>query len=112
MEIGEKIKFLRKNNDMSQDELASKLQINRNYLSRIETDKSEPTASIIKSISNLFDISVNTLLDTATSGPLYEDKIEYITDNCKLLLEPDLDFLIRIIAIMKEQYIKKDKKDH
>lgn len=110
MTLGEKIKYLRKNQNMSQEALATTLNINRNYLSRIETDKSEPTASIIKKISNLFGISVNSLLEMEIEGPIYEEKIKYVIDNCKLLLENDLDFLVRVISIMKEEYVKKNKK--
>lgn len=108
MNIGEKIKYLRKSQNMSQETLANHLKINRNYLSRIETDKSEPTASIIKQISKLFGVNVNSLLDLETTGPIYEEKIKYITENCKLLIESDIDFLVRIISIMKEEYVKKN----
>lgn len=109
MKLGEKIKNLRKSQNMSQEALANYLKINRNYLSRIETDKSEPTASIIIGISNLFGINVNSLLEMDTAGPIYEEKIKYVTENSKLLLESDLDFLVRIISIMKEEYVKKNK---
>ena len=40
VKIGDKIQSLRKNNSMSQEELAAELRINRNCLSRIETGKS------------------------------------------------------------------------
>ena len=43
MTLGEKIRNLRNNNNISQDKLAKMLNINRNNLSRIETDKSVPT---------------------------------------------------------------------
>lgn len=48
MKLGEKIKSLRKSKGVSQEELAAMLKINRNYLSRVETGKSEPTAGILK----------------------------------------------------------------
>ena len=44
MKLGEKIKLLRKGKKISQEELANMLKINRNYLSRIETGKYEPTS--------------------------------------------------------------------
>ena len=109
MNLGEKIKYLRKSQNMSQEDLANHLQINRNYLSRIETDKSEPTATILKNISKLFGVSINSLLETDINGPIYEEKVKYVTENCKLLIESDLDFLVRIISIMKEEYVKKNK---
>ena len=109
MNIGEKIKYLRKSQNISQEALANYLQINRNYLSRIETGKSEPTASIIRSITTKFGVSVSSLLDLDNAGPIYEDKIKYVTENCKLLIEADLDFLVRIISVLKEEYVKKNK---
>lgn len=109
MNFGEKVKYLRKSQNMSQEALANHLHINRNYLSRIETEKSEPTASIIKDISTLFGVSVDSLLGSEVNGPIYEEKVKYVTENCKLLIESDLDFLVRIISIMKEEYVKKNR---
>ena len=48
MTLGEKIRNLRNNNNISQDKLAKMLNINRNNLSRIETDKSVPTSIKLK----------------------------------------------------------------
>ena len=66
MTLGERIKRLRKLNDMSQQQLADYLEINRNYLSRIETNKSEPTSSIILKLTALFEITANELLPSLT----------------------------------------------
>ena len=62
VKIGDKIQSLRKNNSMSQEELAAELRINRNCLSRIETGKSEPSIAVVKNISKLFDIDISSLL--------------------------------------------------
>ena len=70
MKLGEKIKLLRKNKKISQEELSNMLKINRNYLSRIETGKSEPTSSILKNIALIFNVDLNSLLD------INEDSIE------------------------------------
>ena len=106
MKLGEKIKSLRKSKGISQEELASTLKINRNFLSRIETGKSEPTASILKNIAKLFNIDLNSLLDVKNISTDSDDKIKYITENCKNLNEKDIDFIIRIISVMKEEYVK------
>ena len=47
MDLGTKIKNIRYNNNLSQEDLAKILKINRNYLSRIETNKSTPTAEVL-----------------------------------------------------------------
>ena len=104
--LGEKIKQLRKSKGISQEELASTLKINRNFLSRIETGKSEPTASMLKNIAKIFNVDLNSLLDVKSLPSDNSNKLKYITDNCKYLDEKDIDFIIRIISIMKEEYVK------
>lgn len=105
MKLGEKIKQLRKSKGISQEELASMLKINRNYLSRIETGKSEPTSSILKQIAEIFSIDLNSLLDIIDEDR-NTDKVKYIVDNCKYLHDKDLDFIVRIMSIMREEYVK------
>ena len=39
------------------------------------------------------------------------DKIKIISDSCKYLLDDDLDFLIRMISVMREEYVKKEVSD-
>ena len=105
MKLGEKIKQLRKGKAISQEGLASMLKINRNYLSRIETGKSEPTSSILKHIAEIFSVDLNSLLDI-TAEDKNTDKVKYIVENCKYLHDKDLDFIVRIMSIMREEYVK------
>ena len=78
MKLGEKIKLLRKNKKISQEELSNMLNINRNFLSRIETGKSEPTSSILKKIAVIFNVDLNSLLEVDEGQTKGEDKIKYI----------------------------------
>ena len=106
MKLGEKIKSLRKSKGVSQESLATMLKINRNFLSRIETGKSEPTSSILKQIAEIFNVDLNSLLEIEDEENKNTDKIKYIVDNCKYLHEKDLDFIVRIMSIMREEYVK------
>lgn len=106
MKLGEKIKLLRKDKKISQEQLANMLNINRNFLSRIETGKSEPTSSILKNLALIFNIDLNSLLDINSEEFDNTKKIKYIAENCKLLHDKDLDFIVRIISIMREEYVK------
>lgn len=110
MKLGEKIKSLRKSKGISQEELAAMLKINRNYLSRVETGKSEPTAGILKQIAIIFNIDLNSLLDINNDNQDISEKVKYIVNNCKYLHEKDLDFIVRIITVMKEEYVKVNTK--
>lgn len=108
MDFGSKIQMLRKNHNLSQEKLASILKINRNYLSRIETGKSEPSLSVIRDIAQYFHIDVATLMDIQMRGSNSDEKIQQIVEGCQYLMDDDLDFLLRIISVMREEYVKKN----
>lgn len=106
MEFGDKVKLLRKKHDLSQDSLATILKINRNCLSRIETGKSEPSLSVIRDIAEYFKVDVASLMDIQSKKIDTKDKINKIADDCRYLMDNDLDFLIRVISVMREEYVK------
>ena len=108
MEFGNKVQMLRKNHNISQESLASILKINRNHLSRIETGKSEPTLSIIRDIANYFNVDVASLMDMDDNKMNVKDKINAINDGCQHLIDNDLDTVLRLISVMREEYVKKD----
>ena len=53
---------LRTKNGLSQDELAEKVFITRQAVSRWETGETTPNTETLKLLSKLFDVSINTLL--------------------------------------------------
>lgn len=53
---------LRKKSGLSQDELAEKLFVTRQAVSRWENGETTPNIETLKSLSKLFDVSINTLL--------------------------------------------------
>ena len=62
METREVILNLREKNGLSQDELAQKLFVTRQAVSRWETGKTIPDTETLKRLSKLFNVSINTLL--------------------------------------------------
>jgi len=107
MEFGNKIQMLRKSHGLSQEKLAIILKINRNNLSRIETGKSEPTLSIIRDIVKYFNIDAASLIDVDNNISNAKDKIKQITEGCNYLFDKDLDFILRLISVMRAEYVKK-----
>lgn len=63
MRIGEKLSFLRKQRGMTQMELAEKLDISRQAVSRWEQGISEPSTENLVSIGKLFDVTVDALVN-------------------------------------------------
>ena len=53
---------LRKKSGLSQDELAQKLMVTRQAVSRWENGETVPNTDTLKLLSRVFDVSINTLL--------------------------------------------------
>lgn len=62
MNFSEKIKKIRKDNNLTQDELAEKLYVTRTAISKWETGKGYPSIESFKMISDLFGISIDDLI--------------------------------------------------
>ena len=56
------LKEIRMKNNLTQDEMAEKLAVTRQAVSRWETGDSTPNIETLKQISKDFNISINTLL--------------------------------------------------
>lgn len=62
MEVKDVLLELRKKNDLTQDELAEKLYVTRQAVSRWESGETTPNIETLKMLSKLYDVSINTLL--------------------------------------------------
>lgn len=70
MNSAEIIKKLRQSNGLTQDEMAEKLFVTRQAVSRWENDETLPNIDTLRIISRIFDIPINNLVDekSATCG--------------------------------------------
>lgn len=64
METKEVLRILRTQKGLSQDELAEKLFVTRQAVSRWENGETTPNVETLKLLSKFFDVSINTLLGT------------------------------------------------
>jgi len=88
MMIGSKIKELRIKHNLTQEQLASKLYVTRNAISKWETNKGIPNIESIKSLAKNFNVSLEYLLSE-------EDIISITIDNSnKLELNKNLIYSI------------------
>ena len=62
MTFAEKLKKLRTDNKLTQDELAEKIFVTRTAISKWETDKGYPSIESLKQLSVLFHISIDELI--------------------------------------------------
>lgn len=69
MKLSEKIIRLRKGRGLSQEELAERLGVSRQAVSRWESGTALPDAGNLRQISRLFEVSADYLLDEEQESP-------------------------------------------
>ena len=62
MEIKEILKNLREKQNLTQEQLAERVMVTRQAVSRWETGETQPNTDTLKLLSKEFDVSINTLL--------------------------------------------------
>lgn len=62
LEFNEKLQQLRKQNNLTQEQLAEQLYVSRTAVSKWESGKGYPNIESLKSISKLFSVSIDELL--------------------------------------------------
>jgi transcriptional regulator with XRE-family HTH domain len=60
--VNKALRLIRIFNDLTQKELAEKLDLSKSYISEIESGKKTPTLKLLSSYSELFDIPVSSIL--------------------------------------------------
>lgn len=70
MTFGEKLQKLRKAQGLSQEELAGRLSVTRQTISKWELDQSTPELALLAQISDIFGITTDYLIkDAPAEGP-------------------------------------------
>lgn len=80
MNLGNKIMTLRKKNNMSQEELAEKIGVTRQTISKWELEETSPDITQAKTLSNIFKVS----LDELVSNDLNSIIVEKVSNTEKL----------------------------
>ena len=72
MNLGKKIAELRKKNNLSQEELAEKVGVARQTISKWEIGDTTPDINQVKIISKIFNISIDELVDNDINNVIVE----------------------------------------
>lgn len=82
MEIRDMLKELREKQHLTQEQLAERVRVTRQAVSRWETGETQPNTDTLKLLSQEFDVSINTLLGSprqlicqCCGMPLSEDSV-------------------------------------
>lgn len=62
MTFGERLKILRKEKNISQEELGNKIGVARTSVANYETDRNFPTSEVLEKLSDVFNVSIDYLL--------------------------------------------------
>jgi len=71
--FGERVKQLRSERNLTQPQLAQAIGIEQSYLSKLENDKSVPSADIFQSILKAFGVDVATFLEGVDEKQVFRD---------------------------------------
>ncbi|MCQ1531179.1 helix-turn-helix domain-containing protein [Lutispora saccharofermentans] len=91
MTIGEKIQQLRKQNGLSQEQLANELNVSRQAISKWELNDSVPELDKIVSLSKIFSVSIDDLLSNETNHSSINSNNRY----------SDADVFSKIVRMIK-----------
>ena len=102
MNIGEKLYELRKEKHMSQEEVAEKLDVTRQTISKWETNMSTPDFDKIKPLCDLYEITADELLtgEKKEKPEIQETKQNVTQERAKGIAAGVLFYFIAIVWIM------------
>lgn len=116
MNFGNKVKILRKEMNMTQTELADKLNIGKTTVSNYETNYSTPDNDMLLKLSSVFNVSVDYLLGNSDIKNPYntEENVESKnidlwlskTDGYKELPDEDKELIANIAKNLLEKHRK------
>ena len=65
MTLGQRIKEIRKDNNLTQKEFADRISVSRPFISRMESDKEKPSVSLMKLIASSFGVELDWIMNGA-----------------------------------------------
>lgn len=68
MNFGNRLKIIRQNNSLTQEELAKKINTSRSNIANYENDKNMPSIDILVKLANIFDCSIDYLIGNDTKS--------------------------------------------
>jgi len=110
MKFNEKIKVLRKNMGMSQQELAAKLYIHVTHLSKMENGHLTPSIDIVQRMMKVFAVSADQLLNDEENR-VVEIQNQELNEQLALINQLDDDEKNALVRIINSMLTKKRMKD-
>ena len=89
MKIGERLKRLRMTNSLTQEELASRSDLTKGYISQLENDATSPSIATLKDILDVFGVSMQEFFSEISDEDIVfgKDARVQATDDDKIKVE-------------------------
>lgn len=94
--LGKRIKEVRKNRNLTQEELAEKVNIDITTLSGIESGRHFPSLVTLEKIAKILDVALTTLFDY--NHLISTDEMRnFIENNMNLFSDDDIKFIYKLL---------------
>ena len=80
LNIGERITQLRKQQNLSQDELAKKAEVSRTIIGNYERNANTPSIEVLIKLAKVFNVSVDYIIGEGELAALDKDLLKRIED--------------------------------
>ena len=108
MSFGEILKKIREDNNLTQEELAKKVNTSRSNIANYENNKNKPSVEVLEKLSLLFNVSIDYLLGKTTIKNTEHFEISFNKET-EGLSDEDIKEALRIYKQIK--YGKKGQKN-
>lgn len=112
MSFGTNLKKIRQDNNLTQEELAKKINTSRSNIANYENDKNMPSIDVLEKLSKLFNCSMDYLLGKSDVKNYDKDEQEFhyaYHKEMEGLTDEEIADALRFYKEMKKK-IEKDKK--
>lgn len=107
LNIGERIIQLRKQQNLSQDELAKKAGVSRTIIGNYERNTNTPSIEVLLKLAKVFNVSVDYLIGEGDLAALNKDLLKRIEEIEKLDQETKKHLFFLIDAVIQNYKTKK-----
>ncbi len=116
MSLGDKLRELRENNNLTQQEVADKIKLSSSTVAMYERNQRDPDTGTLKDLANLFNVSTDYLLNNLSGlddeynelyNKIYNNPdLKIFFDQTKNLTVKDMKWVLSIVEKVKEEHEK------
>ena len=110
MEFNEKLQELRKQKELTQEQLAEKLYVSRTAISKWESGRGYPNLDSLKAIARFFSVTVDELLSSNEVLTVAEENCKHAENSFRDLVFGILDFCMSLLLFLPLFAMRVDNK--